>query len=112
MKNITYQSSLFQIRRGTNHTEYRDLCERLDFVDRIFSTSGVEFEFAEYYLERIVQTSGNPELKLLVPDDFIRKIFAIYLKISTLERIIATGKDLTSAGSLFCGLGIHGRLVG
>jgi len=50
MKNIAYQSSLFQIRRGTNHKEYRDLCERLDFIDRIFSTSGVEFEFAEYYL--------------------------------------------------------------
>ena len=33
---------------GTNHKEYRDLCERFDFVDRIFSTSGVEFEFAEY----------------------------------------------------------------
>jgi len=64
MKNIAYQSSLFQIRRGTNHKEYRDLCERLDFVDRILSTSGVEFEFAEYYLEQIILTSGNPELKL------------------------------------------------
>lgn len=37
--------------RGTNHKEYRDLCERLDLVARIFSISGVEIEFAEYYLE-------------------------------------------------------------
>ncbi len=77
MKNITYQSSLFQIRRGTNHKEYRDLCERLDFVDRIFSTSGVEFEFAEYYLERIVQTSGNPELKLTPKEIRRHTVYAV-----------------------------------
>ena len=64
MKNIAYQSRLFQMRRGTNHKEYRDLCDRLDFVYRILSTSGVEFEFAEYHLERVVEASGNPELKL------------------------------------------------
>ena len=77
MKNIAYQSSLFQIRRGTNHKEYRDLCERLDFIDRIFSTSGVEFEFAEYYLERIVQTSGNPELKLTPKEIRRHTVYAV-----------------------------------
>ncbi len=30
MKNIAYQSCLFQMRRGTNHKEYRDLCDRLE----------------------------------------------------------------------------------
>ena len=64
MKNIAYQSRLFQMRRGTNHKEYRDLCERLDFVDRILSISGVEFEFAEYYLERMKHSSPNPSLEL------------------------------------------------
>lgn len=37
MKNIAYQSDLFQILRETNHTEYRYLCERLNFVYRILS---------------------------------------------------------------------------
>ena len=64
MENISYQSRLFQMRRGTNHKEYRDLCERLDSVDHILSSSGVEFDFAEYYLEHIVQSSGTPGLKL------------------------------------------------
>ena len=63
MKNIAYQSRLFQMRRETNHKEYRDLCERLDLVDRILSISGVEFEFAEYYLERLKHSSSNPNLK-------------------------------------------------
>ena len=35
MENISYQSRLFQMRRGTNYKEYRDLCERLDSVDHI-----------------------------------------------------------------------------
>jgi len=33
MKNIAYQTSLFQISRGTNHKEYRDLTDSLDAVD-------------------------------------------------------------------------------
>jgi len=64
MKNIAYQSSLFQMRRGTNHKEYRDLCERLDFVDRILSTSGVEFEFAEYYHEQMRLSFCSPKQEL------------------------------------------------
>lgn len=64
MKNISYQSRLFQVRRGTNHKEYRDLCDRLDSVDQILSASGLEFDFAEYHLEQIVQASGTPGLKL------------------------------------------------
>lgn len=66
MKTISYQSSLFQIRRGTNHKEYRDLCERLDSVDRILTVSGVEFEFAEYYLSQIKLSTGAPDYEFTV----------------------------------------------
>ncbi len=56
------------MRRGTNNKEYHDLCWCLDFVDRILSIGGMEFEFAEYYFERVVQVSGNPQLELAVKE--------------------------------------------
>ncbi len=68
MKNIAYQTSLFQIRRGTNHKEYRDLTDRLGAVDQILSKSGLEFEFAAYHLEQIrlatSESRSNSEVEL------------------------------------------------
>ena len=68
MKTIAYQTSLFQVRRTTNHKEYRELVEGLSAVDRILSGTGLEFEFAEYHLEKVrlasAEACGNPEVKL------------------------------------------------
>ncbi len=59
MKNIAYQPKLFQIHRQANHKEYRDLISRLDCIDQILSRSGLEFEFVEYHLEQIRQSSNQ-----------------------------------------------------
>ena len=52
MKNIAYQSGLFQAPIRSTNKEYRDLCERLEIVDRILTESGLEFEFASDYVEQ------------------------------------------------------------
>ena len=68
MKNIAYQSGLFQAPIRSTNKEYRDLCERLETVDRILTESGLEFEFASDYIEQIrlagVERSGNPNFEL------------------------------------------------
>ena len=67
MNNIAYQPNLFQIRRGTNHKEYRELTERLSIIDRVLTVSGMEFEFAEYHLEQVrrqtAMTVGKGEVE-------------------------------------------------
>lgn len=68
MKNIAYQSGLFQAPIRSTNKEYRDLCERLEIVDRILTESGLEFEFASDYLEQIrlagIEASGKQNFKL------------------------------------------------
>ena len=70
MNNIAYQPNLFQIRRGTNHKEYRELTERLSLIDRVMTVSGMEFEFAEYYLEQVrrqtAMTLGKSDVEFTV----------------------------------------------
>ena len=67
-KNIAYQSGLFHAPIKSTNKEYRDLCERLEIVDRILTKSGLEFEFASDYLEQIRQTgirhSGKPNFEM------------------------------------------------
>ena len=53
MKNIAYQTSLFKIRRENSHKEYRDFIDRLEIVDQVLTSSGIEFEFVEYYFEQL-----------------------------------------------------------
>jgi hypothetical protein len=55
MNSITYQCALFQRRKNTNHKEYRELISKLENVDKIFTRSGVELEFAELYLEQVLE---------------------------------------------------------
>jgi len=68
MKNIAYQSGLFQAPIKSTNKEYRDLCEQLERVDRILTKGGLEFEFAADYVEQIRQTgirhSGNPNFEM------------------------------------------------
>lgn len=59
MNNIAYQPNLFQVRRGNNHKEYRELTMRLTQVDRILTGSGVEFEFAAHYLDQVRQQTAQ-----------------------------------------------------
>ena len=53
MKNIAYQTRLFKSRRENSHKEYRDFIDQLEIVDQILTTSGIEFEFVEYYFEQL-----------------------------------------------------------
>lgn len=53
MKNIAYQPGLFKNRRENSHKEYRDFVDQLEIVDQILTTSGIEFEFVEYYFEQL-----------------------------------------------------------
>jgi hypothetical protein len=53
MKNIAYQLPLFHNKRDNNIKEYHDLINRLELVDRILTSSGVEFKFAEYHLDQV-----------------------------------------------------------
>ena len=66
--NRAYQSGLFQAPIKSTNKEYRDLCERLEIVDRILTKGGLEFEFAADYVEQIRQTgirhSGNPNFEM------------------------------------------------
>ena len=55
MNTISYQSSLFQSKRKTNHKEYREFILRLESIDKIFTQSGIEFELAESYLEQMLE---------------------------------------------------------
>ncbi|KKR03275.1 MAG: Transposase IS4 family protein, partial [Candidatus Uhrbacteria bacterium GW2011_GWF2_39_13] len=63
-----YQSGLFQAPIRSTNKEYRDLCERLEIVDRILTESGLEFEFASDYVEQIrqagIEHSGNPNFEM------------------------------------------------
>ncbi|MDD5698469.1 MAG: hypothetical protein PHH77_07610, partial [Victivallaceae bacterium] len=68
MKNIAYQQPLFHTRRENNIKEYRDLIDRLELVDQILVSSGVEFSFAAYHLDQVtangIERFGNPDFKL------------------------------------------------
>lgn len=55
MNSITYQCALYQRRKKTNHKEYRDLISKLENVDTIFVRSGVELDFAQSYLEQVLE---------------------------------------------------------
>ena len=59
MKNIAYQTSLFKTRRENSHKEYRDFIDHLDFVDQILTSSGIEFEFVEYYFEQLKANTAS-----------------------------------------------------
>jgi len=61
--NRAYQSGLFQAPIKSTNKEYRDLCERLEIVDRILTKGGLEFEFAS-----------------IVPEEVIRKLNALLAK--------------------------------
>ena len=68
MKNIAYQMPLFHSRRDNNIKEYRDLINRLEFIDRILTTSGFEFNFIEYHLVQVtasgIERFSNPDFNL------------------------------------------------
>ena len=68
MKNIAFQQPLFHTRRENNIKEYRDLIDRLELVDQILLSSGIEFAFAEYHLVQVtangIKRFGNPDFKL------------------------------------------------
>jgi len=81
MNNIAYQPKLFQVRRGNNHKEYRDLTTRLTLVDRILTVSGLEFEFAAYYLDQVRQqtaiSSGKTDVKFTAKEIRRYTIYAV-----------------------------------
>ena len=68
MKNIAYQQPLFHTRRENNIKEYRDLIDRLELVEQILVSSGIEFDFVEYHLARMtangIERFGDPDFKL------------------------------------------------
>lgn len=67
MKNIAYQTSLFKSRRENSHKEYRDFVDQLEIIDHILTSSGIEFEFVEYYFEQLRTNwiaAGKPIFKI------------------------------------------------
>ena len=68
MKNIASQMPLFHSRRDNSIKEYRDLINRLEFVDRILTSSRFEFNFIEYRLDQVtasgIERFNNPDFKL------------------------------------------------